>query len=78
MSAQMSFRIGGTAGAERLGRNKESPAEGRDPLRRRGIPRPPSSPPSRNDRRVTSSITGACAVPKLGMTDGHAFASSYE
>ena len=36
--------------SERAG--EESPSEARDPLRRRGIAHPPSTPPSRNDSCV--------------------------
>jgi hypothetical protein len=46
---------------------EEFPADGSGLVLRQGIPRPPSAPPARNDRCVTSSVTGPCAVPLLGM-----------
>jgi hypothetical protein len=44
-------------------RGEESPAYGADLDLRQEIPRPPSAPPSRNDRSCHSLLTGSLAVP---------------
>jgi hydrophobic/amphiphilic exporter-1 (mainly G- bacteria), HAE1 family len=58
---RLSFRAGGVTEGE------ESPAEARDPLRRLGIPRPPSPSPSRNDSRVTTSSAAGGAADFAGV-----------
>ena len=67
----LSFREGGAEVGE------ESPADGAGLVLRQGIPRPPSAPPSRNDRSVTSSMTGARAANQLGMTGSSEAALNY-